>query len=144
MRQNISTTIVEIDPAVYEAAEKYFALPKPEAGHLFLEDARGWVFNRRRLLNSPEDSSEAETKPGEIPLFDYVIHDCFSGGGVPSHIFTLAFWEDLKAIMAPTASIAIVSNAFSVTLSYRLFHALLIRTLLVISHPTRLERLLLL
>lgn len=109
MQHGVSTTIVEIDPAVYEAAEKYFALPKPEEGHLFLEDARGWVHNRTQLLQSPEATSDAETKSDNIPLFDYVIHDCFSGGGVPSHIFTLAFWEELKAIMSPSGAIAVVN-----------------------------------
>ncbi|KAK7675897.1 hypothetical protein QCA50_021162 [Cerrena zonata] len=107
MRHDVSTTIVEIDPVVYEAAEKYFALPKPEEGHLFLEDARGWVHNRRQLLHSPEAASDAATKTDNVPLFDYAIHDCFSGGGVPSHIFTLSFWEDLKAIMSPSGAVAV-------------------------------------
>ncbi|KAH8830424.1 spermidine synthase [Flagelloscypha sp. PMI_526] len=84
MRHNIATTIVEIDPAVYEAARTYFGLPDPGPGKVFLEDARTWVNAR--------DTNRAE-------LFDFVVHDCFSGGGVPEHIFTVEFFHELKKIM---------------------------------------------
>lgn len=92
---NIATTIVEIDPAVYTAARQYFGLPDPGEGNIFLEDARGWVAQRGRSTSS---------KP-----FDIVIHDCFSGGGVPEHIFTVEFWEDLKGILSPEGVVAVVS-----------------------------------
>lgn len=36
-----------------------------------------------------------------------VIHDCFSGGGVPSHLFTLEFWEELKGIMTVDGALAV-------------------------------------
>lgn len=42
-------------------------------------------------------------------LYDIVVHDCFSGGAVPKHIFTLEFWDDLKAIMNPEGVLAVVS-----------------------------------
>ncbi|CAL1701230.1 unnamed protein product [Somion occarium] len=107
MHHNVSTTIVEIDPAVYEAAEHFFALPKPQEGHLFLEDAREWVHRRRNQLKNPEASSDTATKSDSLPLFDYVVHDCFSGGGLPGHIFTIQFWEDLKAIISPSGVVAV-------------------------------------
>jgi len=40
-------------------------------------------------------------------LFDIIVHDCFSGGGVPQHIFTVEFWEDLKAIISPEGVVAV-------------------------------------
>ncbi|KAF9481168.1 spermidine synthase [Pholiota conissans] len=89
MRHGIATTIVEIDPAVYKAARTYFSLPKSE--NVFLEDARTWVAKQR-------GSVEAGNKTAR---FDIVVHDCFSGGGVPQHIFTTEFWDDLKTVMAP-------------------------------------------
>lgn len=94
-QHNISTTIVEIDPAVYTAARQYFGLPDPGEGNIFLEDARGWVARRVR---------SASSKP-----FDIVIHDCFSGGGVPKHIFTVEFWDDLKGILSPEGVVGVVS-----------------------------------
>lgn len=42
-------------------------------------------------------------------LYDIVVHDCFSGGGVPKHIFTVEFWEDLKTIVSPEGVVAVVS-----------------------------------
>ncbi|KAF8646374.1 hypothetical protein AX16_007240 [Volvariella volvacea WC 439] len=96
-RHKISTTIVEIDPAVYDAAIKYFALPNPGPGKVFLEDARGWVATQRARVEAEEETS----------LFDFVVHDCFSGGGVPQHIYTLEFWDDVKKILQPDGLVVV-------------------------------------
>lgn len=88
---------MEIDPAVYSAARTYFGLPDPGEGKVFLEDARGWVI-KRRDSGTPQEG------------LDIVIHDCFSGGGVPAHLFTLEFFEELKSIIKPDGIVAIVSQ----------------------------------
>ncbi|KAI0082391.1 hypothetical protein K474DRAFT_1611352 [Panus rudis PR-1116 ss-1] len=106
MQHSVSTTIVEIDPAVYDAARRYFMLPEPEKGRLFLEDARAWVRRHRMELEQMPPSS-VDPHPSDPALFDYVVHDCFSGGTVPGHIFTVEFWEDLKAITTPSGVVAI-------------------------------------
>jgi len=98
MRHQISTTLVEIDPAVYRAARTFFGLPDPGPDKVFLEDARAWSTKQRRSI-------EAGRK--EI-LFDIVVHDCFSGGGVPQHIFTVEFWDDLKVTMQPEGILVVV------------------------------------
>ena len=95
-RHNVSTTIVEIDPAVYNASLTYFGLPEPSPDQLFLMDARLVVHDKRQ-----------EYKEGS-PVYDYVIHDCFSGGGVPSHLYTVEFYDDLKVIMHPEGVIVVV------------------------------------
>lgn len=87
----INTSAVEIDPVVYTYARDFFGLPEP--AHIYLEDARGWVHQHR----------------GD--KFDYVVHDCFSGGGVPQHLFTLEFWAALQDIVAPDGIVAVVSGA---------------------------------
>lgn len=95
MEHSIQTTVVEIDPAVYQYARQFFGLPEPHA--VFLEDARGWV--HKRIDSLPESER-----------FDYVVHDCFSGGAVPAHMFTTEFWSDLKQIVKPDGVVAVVSN----------------------------------
>lgn len=85
----LGTTIVEIDPAVYDAARTYFGLPDPGEGRVFLQDARKFTWRWRRNLELGDN----------LRKFDTVIHDVFSGGGVPGHLFTVEFWEDLKYIM---------------------------------------------
>lgn len=85
----IETTIVEVDPAVYDAARTYFGLPDPGEGRVFLQDARRFVWHRGRMLKIGEN----------LPKFDVVIHDVFSGGGLPGHLFTLEFWNELKEVM---------------------------------------------
>jgi spermidine synthase len=102
VRHNISTTIVELDPAVYAAARKYFGLPDPGPAKIFLEDARAWVTQKRSNIAAADPEGKPE-------LYDIVVHDCFSGGGVPKHIFTVEFWEDLKMIMNPEGVLAVVS-----------------------------------
>ena len=85
----LETTIVEIDPAVYDAARTYFGLADPGEGRVFLRDARRFIWDRKQALEAGADLSK----------FDVVIHDVFSGGGLPGHLFTLEFWNDLKAVM---------------------------------------------
>ncbi|EGO27683.1 hypothetical protein SERLADRAFT_367251 [Serpula lacrymans var. lacrymans S7.9] len=96
-RHNMSTTVVEIDPAVYDASRRFFGLPDLGQDRVFLEDARKWVKNRKSSI----DWSSSPT------MYDIIVHDCFSGGGVPGHIFTLEFWEDLKTIMSPEGVLAV-------------------------------------
>jgi len=93
------TTVVEIDPAVYDAARTYFGLHEPGKGRAFLQDARGFIWTRKQKLGSGED----------LPKFDVVIHDVFSGGGVPGHLFTSEFWNDLKDTMAEDGVVVVVS-----------------------------------
>ena len=77
----------------------YFGVPDPGEGRLFLQDARRFIWNRKRELETGEN----------LPKFDVVIHDVFSGGGVPGHLFTLEFWNDLKSTMKEDGVVAVVS-----------------------------------
>jgi len=99
-RRNIDVTVIEIDSAVYNASRQYFGLPDLDSDRVFLEDARVVVAEKRR------STQYGHSNPDK---YDYVVHDCFSGGGVPAHLFTLQFWEDLKAIMNPEGVVAVVS-----------------------------------
>jgi len=91
--------VVEIDPAVYDAARRWFGLPDPGPWNVFLEDARQFVERRSREVQfGPEQN-----------LYDIVVHDCFSGGGVPAHIFTTEFWNYLKQIMNTEGILVVVS-----------------------------------
>ncbi|KAL1708603.1 S-adenosyl-L-methionine-dependent methyltransferase [Schizophyllum commune] len=97
LRHGVSTTIIEIDPEVYRAARTYFGLPDPGKDHVFLEDARAWV-ERRAAQQKPKDAFGDSTS---TELFDFVVHDCFSGGGVPQHLYTVEFLQQVKSIMTP-------------------------------------------
>lgn len=89
----IDTTIVEIDPVVYDFAAKYFSLP---SGHTaIIADAVAYASQLART----------EKK------FDYVVHDVFTGGAEPVDLFTLEFVQDLHAILKPGGVIAIVSGS---------------------------------
>jgi spermidine synthase len=89
---------VEIDPVVYQAARQYFGLSDPGEGRVFLKDARAWVM----------DTQQNNTQTDKPSQFDIVVHDCFSGGGVPGHIFTVEFWEALKTLMSPDGVLVVV------------------------------------
>ncbi|KAL6305826.1 S-adenosyl-L-methionine-dependent methyltransferase [Sparassis latifolia] len=112
MRHNMSTTIVEIDGNVYDAAKRFFALPEPEPGKLFIKDARNWVrMHRARLENATATRSETgeqvEVQTKEVERYDVIVHDCFSGGSVPAYLYTESFWDDTKAIMHPDGVLAV-------------------------------------
>ena len=99
MRHGIKTSIVEIDPAVYDAARTWFGLPDPAAlgGQVYLEDARDWMRKAAgRNITDP---------------YDIVIHDCFSGGGVPEHLYTVEFWNDLKTVLHPEGVLVVVRSS---------------------------------
>ncbi|KAG1755478.1 S-adenosyl-L-methionine-dependent methyltransferase [Suillus lakei] len=85
-QHGIATTIVEIDPAVYDAARQYFGLSDPGSNNVFLQDARGWVRNRRAMVEA-EDPSAIK--------YDLV------------HLFSIEFWNDLKTILSPEGIVAV-------------------------------------
>lgn len=99
IKHGVPTTVVEIDPAVYNVSRRFFGLPDLGDDHVFLEDARMYVRKKKTQLE----------QGSKDPKFTYVIHDVFSGGGVPAHLFTSQFWEELKAIMHPEGVVAVVS-----------------------------------
>ncbi|KAJ7068531.1 spermidine synthase [Mycena amicta] len=114
-RHGISTTIVEIDPAVYDAAKMYFGLSEYPPESVFLEDARGWAARRRANIEEHE-------------LFDIIVHDCFSGGGVPEHIFTIEFWSDLKASLHPEGVLVVNFAGSIVSESSRMISQTLLKS----------------
>lgn len=97
-RHGVTTTLVEIDPAVYNAARRFFGLRHPGDDKVFLEDARDWL--DKRVATQPISSVSTRK-------FDIVIHDCFSGGGVPKQLFSLEFWDQLKTTMTSRGVVAI-------------------------------------
>ena len=103
-RHGLNTTVVEIDPAVYTAARDWFGFGLADEtvprGGVFLEDARGWVQQRAAEQSNEIDESEK---------FDIVVHDCFSGGGVPEQLFSTEFWKMLKKIVKKDGVVAVVS-----------------------------------
>ncbi|KAM0748557.1 hypothetical protein T439DRAFT_327816 [Meredithblackwellia eburnea MCA 4105] len=85
------TTIVEIDPVVHDFSKKYFGVGEPSGG-LYLEDAREFL--------------KRESEIGE-KKYDYIIHDVFTGGTVPSLLFTVEFWASAKKVLTPTGIVGI-------------------------------------
>jgi spermidine synthase len=91
----------EFDPTVYDAASRYFDLPASRA--VYLEDGAAFVADAAEV---------ARTLPSEpFHPYDYVIHDCFTGGSVPHELFTCEFWEDMRMIMKTDGVLAVVSTA---------------------------------
>ncbi|KAJ7094525.1 spermidine synthase [Mycena belliarum] len=117
-RHGITTTIVEIDPAVYDAARLFFGLPEHTSENLFLEDARSWAVMRRSHIENGARND----------LFDIIVHDCFSGGGVPEHIFTLEFWDDLKVTLNPEGVLAVNFAGMIISESSRMISQTLLKS----------------
>ncbi|KAH6610606.1 hypothetical protein Trco_000626 [Trichoderma cornu-damae] len=86
----IETTVVEIDPAVYDFAHRYFELRENHPA--VIEDA---VKYTSRAANETEE------------VYDYIVHDVFTGGAEPVNLFTLEFFQDLYTLLKPDGVIAI-------------------------------------
>ncbi|TVZ41733.1 spermine/spermidine synthase [Alteromonadaceae bacterium 2753L.S.0a.02] len=85
-KYGIKTDAIEIDPAVAFAAEHYFNL-KP-TGKVIVGDARYQV----QQLNK---------------TYDFIIHDCFTGGAEPFHLLSQEMMQELKTKLNPGGILAI-------------------------------------
>lgn len=94
MAHGINTTIVEIDPVVYDYATKYFNLSPNHTK--VVEDAT--VF-----INKMEAEGAGRKK------YDYIIHDVFTGGAEPAELFTEEFLRGLSNSLSANGVIAIAS-----------------------------------
>ncbi|KAJ2801075.1 hypothetical protein H4R20_003823 [Coemansia guatemalensis] len=86
-RQNVRVDVVEIDPAVYDAAVRFFHLPR-NLNAVHLMDGRRFI-----------DEAPAET-------YDYVVHDVFTGGSVPASLFSQSAVTQLRRILKPDGILA--------------------------------------
>ena len=94
IKHKVDTTIVELDPIVYEYARKYFALPA----------------NHRSFIGNALDFVETARKDtGTKQQYRYIVHDVFTGGAEPIALFTAEFLSGLYDLLKPDGAIAIVS-----------------------------------
>ena len=83
---DLDVTAVEIDPVVHQFAEKYFGLPKISAVY---QDGRSFI-------------QEQDGK------WDFIVHDVFTGGSVPPHLFTSQMWNSCKQALMDDGVIVVV------------------------------------
>ncbi|KAJ1734303.1 hypothetical protein LPJ61_001150 [Coemansia biformis] len=79
-RQNVRVDVVEIDPAVHEAAVRFFGLPR-NLNAVHLMDGRRFI-----------DQAPAA-------IYDYIVHDVFTGGSVPAALFSQSAVGQLRRIL---------------------------------------------
>ncbi|CAN8071280.1 unnamed protein product [Agarophyton chilense] len=84
-QHGINVTAVDIDPVVAQYAEKYFALEVP----VVVEDAVSYV------KKVPDNT------------FDYVIHDVFTGGTIPSALFSHEMFMNISRVLTCDGVIAV-------------------------------------
>lgn len=72
----VVTDAIEIDPAVAHAARAYFPFQSPR--RLIVGDAR------YELARLPE-------------RYDFIVHDCFTGGSIPAHVLSAEMLRDVRA-----------------------------------------------
>ncbi len=80
------TDTLEIDPAVADAASKYFGF-KP-TGQAIVGDARYEIGH----LKGP---------------YDLIIHDCFTGGSEPTHLLTVETLKQLRGLLSSNGILAL-------------------------------------
>ena len=85
-RYGMVTDTLEIDPAIAEAAVKYFNFTP--TGKAIVGDARYEI----RHLTGP---------------YDLIIHDCFTGGSEPAHLLTVETLQQLRGLLSKQGMLAI-------------------------------------
>lgn len=84
--QGITTDSIEIDPSVVKAAKKYFNFQP--TGKVIVGDARYQI-------------KDLDKK------YDFIIHDCFTGGSEPIHLLSREMISELKAMLKPGGILAL-------------------------------------
>nr|CAG8544960.1 15553_t:CDS:2 [Entrophospora candida] len=75
----VALDIVELDPVVYEYARKFFGLKRKH--NIYIQDGREFINNANSRY------------------YDYVLHDVFTGGSVPSTLFSIEALGQIKRIL---------------------------------------------
>jgi hypothetical protein len=91
MAHGIQTDVIELDPAVYYFAAKYFGLP------------RGMITEIGDAVVSVRNTVGRDVSK----IYDYIIHDVFTGGAEPVSLFTAEFLSDLNTLLTANGVIAI-------------------------------------
>jgi spermidine synthase len=84
--KGLTTDTIEIDPVVAKASLDYFGF-KP-TGEFIVGDARYEV----KKLNKQ---------------YDFIIHDCFTGGSEPTHLLTVEMLSDLRRLLKQDGILAL-------------------------------------
>lgn len=84
--KGLDTDTIEIDPAVADASLKYFNF-KP-TGDFIVGDGR---YEIKKLKKH----------------YDFIIHDCFTGGTEPTHMLTLEMLEQLRGLLTDQGVLAL-------------------------------------
>ncbi len=91
-KHNIVTDVIEIDPEVALAAQKHFNFTP--TGKLIVGDARSEIRNLKKK-------------------YDFIIHDTFTGGAVPSHLLSVEMLNTLKSLLNNKGIFALAYFGFS-------------------------------
>ncbi|WP_446808385.1 fused MFS/spermidine synthase [Methylomonas sp. 2BW1-5-20] len=84
--KGLTTDTIEIDPAVADAAQNYFNF-KP-TGEFLVGDAR---YEIKKLHKQ----------------YDFIVHDCFTGGSEPTHMLTQEMLRELKGMLSEQGVLAL-------------------------------------
>lgn len=84
--EGIRTDAIEIDPLVVEAAEKFFNYQP--TGETIVGDARYQIKKIKKK-------------------YDFIVHDCFTGGAEPVHLLSREMITELKSMLKPGGVLAI-------------------------------------
>jgi len=91
MRHGIDTHLVELDPMVYQYAKDYFGL---------LPNHTAYIMDAAKFINDATAVPEPEQ-------YDFIIHDVFTGGAVPTVLFTIDMMQGMSKILKDDGVVAI-------------------------------------
>ncbi|KAK9465459.1 hypothetical protein V1512DRAFT_265959 [Lipomyces arxii] len=102
IEHNVATDVVELDAMVVDFAVNYFDFPLNRARVTICDGRKFMQSMAKTILNDPEQAIEEKLR-----VYDYIIHDVFTGGAVAPSLFTKEVWLDIKSIMAADGVLAV-------------------------------------
>lgn len=117
-RRGLAVDVVEYDEAVYAAARDHFELGLNPPRNVYIEDGGLFVHKRARAVRGDTVPGEDSEKAQDVEKYAYIVHDVFSAGGMPAHLFTREFWAEAGAILAPDGIVVMVSARWLLCLGH--------------------------
>lgn len=102
VHHGVAVTVVELNPIIFRIAREDFLFPGPGGNKTSPGSLVKPVFKDALLY-----VKQAQNQRSEIGSYDYVIHDLFSGGGIPYALYTIEYLTSLRALMKDDSVLAL-------------------------------------
>lgn len=130
IKQGYDVSVLEIDPAIYDAAVGFFGLDPNITSYIM--DATEWISQYQEQASAENENAlvkdekhQNSDNSTDLKRYDIVIHDFFSSGNGPQHLLTPSTFSTLRDMILVPDSGLLVVNLYGSLSNPRLLETLL-------------------